>query len=233
MPVNEQIISLLKNEYANFDIFPDKIESIATFKCDCQSKCQVNLSKEASYTPLLGDEGSKYMIVAESPSTSQGKGCFLGGRSQNTVPTKRNDNIKSFLEYVRGINDGKYPYFTDIVKCGLEQTQSKGKLTFRKRNCIEKYLIKEIQIVNPQTIICLGSFAYNEIMTLIKNNKIDASIKVVQIMHYSNRASLTMSIEDKMKIIWPMELDLLTVSEAKEAILQLKHLVRKVDNLKD
>jgi len=234
MPVNEEIIALLKQEYADFDDFPDEKRSIPSFrfKCDCKEKCDIKLEEEASYTPLLGDNDSNYMIVAESPSKAQGAGCFLGGKSKNAGSKKRTDNISLFLEYIKKINGSKYPYFTDMVKCGLKKTNFKEKLNLRRDNCVNKFLIKEIEIVKPKTIVCLGSDAYKVVDSLKKKKKINSSIKVVQVMHYSNRASLTMSIQDKKDVIWPIELGLLSADKARDAIVRLKHLVKKIENLK-
>jgi uracil-DNA glycosylase family 4 len=229
MSKNEQIIEHFQRHYADFEAFPAIKTAADRFKCAQCSVCDVKLDKEASYTPLLGDEDAEYMVVAESPSTGQGAGCWLGGLSQNAGSKKKNDNIRRFFDFIKTQDQGRYPYFTDVVKCGLETTSVKAKLAIRKQRCIDEFLEKEIRIIRPKVIVCLGRFAYTEVQPVAR--KVDPEIRIIPIMHYSNRASLTMSIEDKVGIIWPLELQLLTPAEARERVLQLTHLVTKLENL--
>ena len=112
----------------------------------------------------------------------------------------------------------------------MERINIKQILNLRKKNCIAKFLVKEIAIIKPRVIICLGRFAYDEVKSAV--DQIDQSIEIVQIMHYSNRASLTMTIEDKINIIWPMELGILSAEDARGALVGLKHLGAKIKNLK-
>lgn len=233
MSKHEQILTLFRERYANFDVFPARAATTPGFKCTHCEACDVNLGKdkEASYTSLLGDEQATYMVVAESPSKANGSGCWLGGLSKNAGSGKGNDNIQRFFDYIKHQDQGRYPYFTDVVKCGLEKTSVKAKLAIRKQHCIDTYLEQEIRIMQPKVIVCLGRFAFTEVQPVAR--RVDPAIRVVPIMHYSNRASLTMDIEDKVKVIWPLELGLVSPEEARGLVLQLKHLVSKLEHLGD
>ena len=90
------------------------------------------------------------------------------------------------------------------------------------------YLVREIEIVSPKHIICIGNESYNEVLKLQQSKKIDDKIKISKIHHYSNRASLTLSIRDKRDIIWPLQNGVFKDrSEAEKAILDLDY-VRKL-----
>lgn len=231
MSKHQQILQLFRDRYADFDVFPETATPTVGFKCAHCTNCNVNLGKdkEASYTPLLGDEDANYMVVAESPSKGNGAGCWLGGLSRNAGSGKKNDNIQRFFDFIKKQDQGRYPYFTDVVKCGLERTSVKDKLAIRKQACLITYLEQEIRIMQPKVIICLGRFAYDEVKPVAE--RINPTIRVVPIMHYSNRASLTMDIMDKINVIWPLELGLVTQEEGHQLVSQLKHLVSKLENL--
>ena len=92
-------------------------------------------------------------------------------------------------------------YITDFIKCGLDDVRYDFKgdrkdITYEKKynkiekyenrcieNCLEHYLYKEIQLVNPKIIFCLGSelfskikikdkYIYDKIKKQVKHNEI-------------------------------------------------------------
>jgi len=63
----------------------------------------------------------------------------------------------------------KNMYITDFIKCGMNDD---GENNFKHisdykpeciKNCLEKYFYKEIQLVKPKIIFCLGAVSYNKI----------------------------------------------------------------------
>lgn len=215
---------LFKSELAEFSDFPEITTHLATFKCKSKIICNVNLLKETCCTPYYGDEKSDIMLIAESPSSIYGVGFYLGGYSRNIKSNKKNDNLEELLKFIVGINGGKYSRFTDIVKCGMEKSKLKEQLAIRKQPCMNLYLIREIEIVCPKHIICIGNDSYNEVLKLQQLKKIDTQIKITKLHHYSNRASLTLSIHDKREVIWPLQNGIFEDrSEAEKAILNLDY----------
>jgi hypothetical protein len=228
MTKNEQIIELFKREFAEFHQFT-KNRNSCSFKCSCMDSCKVDLVKEAAYTPAIGNENTEVMLVAESPSTKLGKGAFIAGHVDAIDPGDKTINklIGTIKKYYGGIT----PYFTDVIKCGLERTALKEKLAARKKNCVEKFLIQEIKIMHPKKIVCVGKFSFDIVKTIQVQGKIDSKIEVVQITHYSQRGSLPLTIDDKAEIMWPIELGLISKEEALKGALELKHIKARINKL--
>lgn len=208
------------------------------FKCQNILKCDVHLENETACTGRFGNPNSEMMVVAEAPSTSGGSGCkvltpfeegfedklFVNPKTGKPKP----DNFKKLIKFLKSINNNMYPYFTDAVKCGTNHTSNKSKLTKRKTLCSETFLMAEINILKPKIIICLGSFAREIVEKLQNTNRINTDINIVQIAHFSNRASLTLSIDDKVEVIWPLQLKQLDYESAQEKISKLTHLLNKM-----
>lgn len=227
---NKKIIELFQNEFADFETFPaEQIKS--KFKCNCSELCKVNLSKEAAYTGIIGDTNTDIMIVAESPSTKYDAGCFLGGNI-NSLLSGKDKNLKSLIRFIINYDKQKrQPYFTDTIKCGLEKTREKEKLTLRNKNCTQKFLLKEIEIIQPKLIICLGSHSFETLNRYKDEGKISNEIELVKLHHYSNRASLTLTIEDKENIIWPIQFKMLSKKQALQKALTIKHLEEMINKI--
>lgn len=229
---NLKIIELFQNNFAEFESFSEKQNQVA-FKCDCKKNCNVDLTKEAAYTGIIGDENTDVMIVAESPSTRSGKGCYTAGNIDELM--KGNDkNLISLIEFIKNKVSNNYnPYFTDTIKCGLEKTREKEKLNNRLSICSEKFLRKEIDIIQPRLIVCLGAHSYNLLSKLKQEKKIRQNIDLIKLHHYSNRASLTLTIEDKTEIIWPLQFNLLNKRDAATKALTIKHLKEMINKLEN
>lgn len=227
----DKLKKLYEDQFVNFS----SSNPTQDFKCQHRDKCDVHLETETACTARFGNPNSTMMVVAESPSTSAGFGCKVlepfeeGFEDTPTINPKNGkpmtDNFKKLIKYLKSVNDSMYPYFTDAVKCGTSHTSNKTKLTRRKDHCANTFLLEEIKILNPKLIICLGSFAREIVQKLQKSNKIDGSITVIQIAHFSNRASLTLSIDDKLNVIWPLQLNKLDYNAALAQINTLTHLL--------
>ncbi len=144
----------------------------------------------------------------------------------------RDKNLKSAINFIKEYDIHKRnPYFTDLIKCGLEKTREKEKLLPRRNNCIEKFLLKEIKIIQPKLIVCLGGHSHDLLSRFRKDGRINADIELIKLHHYSNRASLTLTIEDKQSVIWPMQFKMLKKEDAKEKALSIKHIDKLINNL--
>jgi hypothetical protein len=88
-------------------------------------------------------------------------------------------------------------YITDLVKCGMNDSHENFKNIPEYNpkcveNCLEHYFYREIEIVNPKVIFCLGKNTYNVIIEMIE--KIESLVKdkiLVKLLphpnaHYSN-----------------------------------------------
>lgn len=191
--------------------------------------CKVDLVKEAAYTPAIGNENTEVMLVAESPSTKLGKGAFIAGHVDTISPSDK--TINKLISTIKKYYNGVTPYFTDVIKCGLEKTAYKEKLAARKKNYVEKFLIQEIAIINPKKIVCVGKFSFDILKEIQAKGRIDSKIEVIQVTHYSQRASFPLTIDDKAEIMWPIELGLISKEEALKIILDLKHIKARVNKL--
>jgi hypothetical protein len=78
-------------------------------------------------------------------------------------------------------------YITDLVKCGMNDSKNKFKHISEYNqecveNCLKRYFYKEIQIVNPEVIFCLGHNSCNEINEKLK--KIESLLKHKVVVKY-------------------------------------------------
>lgn len=99
----------------------------------------------------------------------------------------------------------KNMYITDVVKCGMIHENKKYLHinTYDDKcieNCLKNYFYKEIELVNPQIIFCLGRNSHNEIKkhkTEIEN-LLKHSIEIEELPHPNSRSCKTpMKFRDK------------------------------------
>ncbi len=167
------------------------------FVCKHKDDCKVVRSKHPIWTPALGDANTTVMIVGEAPSATEGPGLHFGGLFEDWENDPRSPVVQ-LRDWVKDRkNYGTIPYFTDLAKCGLAKQQGKGLLNVRIPKCMAYLLQKEIELVAPKTILCLGNRAY-DFVSKLKTRDVD----IFKLLHWSNRASLPLSIEDKREIIW-------------------------------
>jgi uracil-DNA glycosylase len=198
MTKNEQICTLFAKYFAADD-FLRRSEAKA-FHCPREAQCLVDQDKEPIWSANIGAEGTPIMIVAEAPSKLEGVGPHIGGRFSDIDDIKKlsTSPIRVFKSFLKN----KYhtvPYFTDLVKCGAD-----NKKLIRKRadNCFRRFLSREIQIIEPEIILCVGNLSQSFLRECKKDGKINRSIKLIPVMHYSRQALLPLSPADKGNIIW-------------------------------
>ena len=91
-------------------------------------------------------EGSKYLFIGEAPSYYRlGESTFIGGPSGRI--------LKSIMDEL-DVNV-KDCYFTNLLKCSLKN--NKSYLSHYAKCCFDSVLSKELEIINPCSIVCLGS----------------------------------------------------------------------------
>jgi uracil-DNA glycosylase family 4 len=195
------LISLFSKDFRTDDILQRGTD--LKFRCkNKKSQCCYVKKDDPCWSAMFGDPNTKVMIIAEAPSATGGLGPHIGGR----INDKSNDErIKSLVRFVKKFYK-TIPYFTDVVKCGVGRQEKEPKkiLIKRKSYCIDRYLLKEINILNPKIILCVGNFAQktvNNIKPKIENKK----VKIVSLLHYGQQANLQISPSEKEKIVWPIQ----------------------------
>jgi hypothetical protein len=134
------------------------------------------------------------MFIAESPSKNY-HGLYANGIPKSpAVQWYWIHNRKDIKEYPANFKGGTYgdffasaiktfklknAYVTNLVKCGLNNPDGSGYLgigCYNKdciRNCFSRYLLKEIEIVNPKVIFTMGSKTHSYLQDLINESKLD------------------------------------------------------------
>ena len=195
------------------------------FHCSNCNQCSVDIKSEPIYTPFIGDENTKIMIIGEAPSRSGingGSGPHIGGDFKSLEDSGKSP-ITEVREFVKENYGGTIPYFTDMIKCGIaKQNEKREKLSIRAEKCIEKFLREEIKIIDPDIIFCTGNFVYDYIFNKQQAGKIDGGVRIIKLVHYSRRASLPLSIRDKRELIWKIQANLISEENLKRInILEL------------
>jgi len=203
---------------------------VSCFCCQYHTVCNV-MKDEPIYTGMLGDCESDILIVGEAPSASDLKNdstraimpfnctcedggnfihAHLGGYTRN-IPKK--GNLFEFIDFIRnscvipGTPPGPWPYFTDVIKCGLARQNAKDKRllkVLRATRCAEYILAGEISIIKPRVIACAGKFAYGIVLELIRSGLIPQTT-VLYFIHYSRNAQLSVTLSEKHAIVWPIQ----------------------------
>ena len=105
-----------------------------------------------------GTINSRVMLVGEAPGRL--------GAARTGIPFK-GDKSGDFLEWcLNELNlDLESIYITNIVKCLPKNTNGNNRKpsNFEVNQCI-KYLVKEVEIIQPKKIICLGKTAYDGVL---------------------------------------------------------------------
>ena len=198
----DQIVALFQKDFICNDFaIRGKAEA---FICPLQQECKVNQVAEPIWTAALGSDDTKVMIVAEAPSAKGGIGPHIGGLVKNWTHEKSVNSLFTFVQkYFNTI-----PYFTDLMKCGVSrQTKEKKSLVFKARikNCLTHYLLKEIKIIKPEIILCVGNLSFSALKDCRNRGLINDSTKLVKLIHYGRQAGLPLSPDDKKNLIWPIQ----------------------------
>lgn len=209
MTKNDRIFKLFA-KYFEADDFLKRGKAKA-FHCPNERKCSVDKEKEPIHFPYIGYDNTHVMIVAEAPSIGRGTGGpYIVGRFDDIDERLlgKSSPIYAIKTFVKK-NYNTVPYFTDLVKCGFANQSSSGKekiLKKRALNCHNKILLREIQIIQPKIILCLGKQSHTLLKEYKSDKNISSSIKLFYLMHYSRRASLPLSPEDKSNIVWEWQI---------------------------
>ncbi len=202
MTKNEQIIALFQKDFKCKDFaIRGKAESFTCFK---QSECKTDQDVEPIWSAALGSDETNVMIVAEAPSAKGGIGPHIGGLAENWTHEK---SVNSLFTFVQKYFD-TIPYFTDLMKCGVSrQTKEKKSLVFktRIRNCLKHFLLREIKIIDPEIILCVGNLSYRALKDCKNRGLIKDLTKLIKLIHYGRQAGLPLSPNDKNNLIWPIQ----------------------------
>lgn len=245
MTKNDRLIKLFIEEFGEpiEPLSEGKVECY--FKCKCQFKatrpCDIDRNS-LKYTGILGHTDTDIMVIAEAPSATNGNGAYFGGQLETMLHKLKGANqLKLLIEFAK--EDGKYPYFTDINKCGVpDQSRKNGLNKIRRDNCIDTFLKQEILIIEPRLIYCIGQTAYKAIIDL-KNNtslnnenpelsKILGAAHIVELLHYSQQAGIPLSAQDK-ETIWKIQAGRTTRKEFASLIENLTFFRDILKNVKE
>lgn len=113
------------------------------------AKCQLLVKSRNKVVPGYGSNNSHIMFVGLAPGRN--------GADITGVPFTRDRSGQLFQEMLTMANISLGVYITNLVKCNPKdgfnrnRTPSKDEI----KNCID-YLYKEIAIIKPKVIVCLG-----------------------------------------------------------------------------
>jgi uracil-DNA glycosylase len=118
--------------------------------------------------PGFGNPASSLMFIGEAPGASEDlKGLPFCGKAGKVLDE---------LLFSAGLKRG-YIYITNILKCRPPGNRNPSE--FEIQSCT-KYLEKQIEIIQPEVIACLGNFAVRFIMSLVGLEK---EIKPISRIH--------------------------------------------------
>lgn len=199
----KKIEKLFKKDFQCDDFY--KRGSAMKFTCPKIKECKVNEETEPIWTSYIGDDNSNVMVVAEAPSKTGGTGAQIGGL---TIDNMKDPGLRALFNFVKNYFN-TIPYFTDLMKCGVAKQTKEYKKVFkiRKSNCVKHFLLKEIEILKPRVILCVGSESFNEIKNAREKGIIKNEIEVYKLLHYGRQANLPIKSDDKEKIIWPYQIN--------------------------
>src|SRR5678809_394880 len=123
------------------------IESIQSLRNPNCKSCP--LYKDAKTVCIMGRSTSKHpklMLIGESPGYDE-------DREGKVFVSKAGDLLRSVLKET---NIKDY-YVTNPIKCHPPNNSKPSVSTINQ--CVNKYLLKEIQILRPELIVCMGTIA--------------------------------------------------------------------------
>lgn len=113
------------------------------------------------YVGNLGDPDSDILVPASNPARME-QAMSMPICPVSTSAMHRKGNQYAFIDFIRneclspGKKPGPWPYFTDVVKCGLnpKPLRSKGKIIHKLRGsyCIDHLMVDQIHIIQPRII---------------------------------------------------------------------------------
>lgn len=131
------------------------------YNCQLCSNLVESRKTEVWKKPVYGSGNldSKIMFIGEAPGRL--------GAGRTGIPFKGDKSgdllYWCFDEVVKKPLLDNY-YITNIVKClpkSFEGNTNRTPTRIEIRNCLKKHLIKEIDLINPDVLICLGRKSYD------------------------------------------------------------------------
>ena len=98
------------------------------------------------------------------------------------------------------------------MKYGVsKQTHEHKSCVFKVRseNCVKQFLLKEIKIVDPRVILCVGASSFTKLQKHQQDGEINDSIKLINLIHYGKQAGLQLTAEDEENFIWPFQVGMI------------------------
>lgn len=149
-------------------ILPNSLESVKKQAYACHL-CDLSKSRHKVVFGE-GNANASIMFIGDLPSTSDdSSGKIFTGRA--------GELLKNMIEKVLEV-ERKNVYITNLLKCRVHDNQSPSP---RHTHTCHPYLLKEIELINPQIIVTLGQLAYEYI-----SNTTEAIEKVHGIVHTMN-----------------------------------------------
>jgi len=223
MTKNDEIFKLFSEAFVTRDF--RECSPALSFSCPNKTVCKVKKTEEPIWSPSVGSDNTRIMIVAEAPSNADGPGPRIGGLFEDREGTKQSP-IHLLREFVRG-KWNTTPYFTNLVKCGVASQSNKDILKKRVPFCFDRFLRREIEIIEPDIILCVGAVAYTKLGRYQSENLVGRSMELFQLIHYSRQAQLPLSPEDKVSLIWKWQVKDISLDEiAKMPLSQLSFFSR-------
>jgi uracil-DNA glycosylase len=224
MTKRDGVIQIMKKAFESDNLLDENSE--AQFVCECGgAKCKVRKHVDPIMSPIFGEEDTKVMIVAEAPSKRKGTGSkvIVGGQAKDWIDRPGERQISALFSFVRE-HFHTAPYFTDVVKCGVEKQDrgEKRRLMNRIEQCTKRYLFGEIKVMEPEKILCVGKTSFDTLTKAQASGEVDKQIELKYLLHYGGQAGLTLTVEDKRTVIWPMQIGEKVSQEKLESLIKNK-----------
>ena len=106
-----------------------------------------------------GNLNAKYMFVGEAPSTNR-----AGLNIEANYVWHDGPSSKLLKDALQSLDILKDSFFTNVIKCSLDHNQSQRPEEYEY--CMNNFLLKEIELVNPKYIVLMGNQAFNAFMLM-------------------------------------------------------------------
>lgn len=141
----------------------------------CPFRATLNLT--SSPTPGFGSPSAKIMMVNLRTT--------LDAHEIDKPVGIRNEAMLKVILKGAGLTP-KDIYFTNVIKCAGPVTPKKQ----FKANCItcsNLFLRREIELLNPQHIVCLGTSSYDEVSKIIVSAKVHKTYSLEEIYRHGKQ----------------------------------------------
>jgi DNA polymerase len=144
-------ISLNSKEDNFTDVLPDNLDALHSQMAQCHL-CDLSKTRQRVLTGF-GNTQADLMIIDAYPSMSEDEsGDSFSGRSGSS--------LKKMVENVIGLNINSI-YLTHILK---SKPSHQHKVLDSELSSCKPYLLKQIELINPKIIVCLGELTYTNLI---------------------------------------------------------------------